>query len=696
MSSREVGEAVQSDADLERQILDGFQGAIEPIKVPLSYRLGILLVAVVMVILPLIYIAIIGFVGFAVYYHAVNHTDLLKAGSGRGKVFVVLVYLAPMVIGGILILFMLKPLLSRPAKRMKREPLSPEKEPLLFGFVDRLCEAVRAPKPRRIELDEEVNASASFRRGFLSMLGNDLVLTIGLPLVSGLNMRQFAGVLAHEFGHFSQGAGMRLTYVIRSISHWFTRVVYERDRWDEKLVDWSQQVDLRVGWILYLARVFVWITRKILWVLMMVGHAVSGFMLRQMEFDADRHEARLAGSEVFESTSRSIFLLSVAAQGAQSDLGDFYREGRLCDNLPKLILHNYREFTPDVLHKLDTISSETKTGWLDTHPCDTERIASAKGENAPGIFQIELPASVLFADFDSTCRRVTWDYYQGIFGSELSRDEVHPVDELLVRLAAQQEAYKALHRYFQGTFRPDRPLRLSSWNLAAPEKPNAVANQIKEARSQIVAAAPQYAKEYSQYTESHGDNRIALEANLTVFERMAGQRLTHSLQLLYLDKVTERIDGADKLQNEIATVLPVLHELNQKVASFEELQFGNLRLAEMFERLSQEQASESDIEAAQEQMRRNSALILDVRDSLTKYAYPYDHAKANISVGEFALAALPDRENPGQIYEAAGNLIETSVQLRARLTGHLCQIAEQVERVLGLKSLPNPSEEEDA
>ena len=27
------------------------------------------------------------------------------------------------------------------------------------------------------------------------MFGNDLVLTIGLPLVAGLNVRQFAGVL---------------------------------------------------------------------------------------------------------------------------------------------------------------------------------------------------------------------------------------------------------------------------------------------------------------------------------------------------------------------------------------------------------------------------------------------------------------------------------------------------------------------
>jgi len=48
---------------------------------------------------------------------------------------------------------------------------------------------------------------------------------------------------------------------------------------------------------------------------MMTGHTVSGYMLWQMEFDADRHEARLAGSDVFQSTARQLVALNVANQG---------------------------------------------------------------------------------------------------------------------------------------------------------------------------------------------------------------------------------------------------------------------------------------------------------------------------------------------------------------------------------------------
>ena len=132
-----------------------------------------------------------------------------------------------------------------------------------------------------------MNASAHLANWALSP-SKELVLTIGLPLVAGLTLRQFTGVLAHEFGHFSQGAGMRLTLLIRSINRWFTRVVYERDEWDETLAGWSGQGHIAAILVVAMARASIWTTRRILWVLMHAGHLVSGFLSRQMEFDADR------------------------------------------------------------------------------------------------------------------------------------------------------------------------------------------------------------------------------------------------------------------------------------------------------------------------------------------------------------------------------------------------------------------------
>ncbi|MEN1680158.1 MAG: hypothetical protein AAGJ46_11240 [Planctomycetota bacterium] len=244
-SSDETPETTKPAPLTAGQLVAAIGGPIDPVRPTLMYRLSILLSLGAMLLMPLVYLGVIAAACYAVYYHIAFHTFIFEGVRGRGAVYAFLIYLAPALIGPLMILFMIKPLFARPARHQKTRSLRRESEPVLFAFVDKICETVRAPKPKRIDIDCDVNASASFRKGMLSMLGNDLVLRLGMPLVAGLTVRQLGGVLAHEFGHFSQGAGMRLTYLVRSISHWFTRVVYERDEWDEWLNTNAREIDFR-------------------------------------------------------------------------------------------------------------------------------------------------------------------------------------------------------------------------------------------------------------------------------------------------------------------------------------------------------------------------------------------------------------------------------------------------------------------
>ncbi len=222
---------------------------------------------------------------------------------------------------------MVKPLFAPRVRRGEACTLNRSHEPLVFAFVERVCQAVGAPVPRRIDVDCEVNASASFRRGLLSLFGRDLVLTIGLPLVMGLSLRQLAGVLAHEFGHFTQGFAMRLTYIIRSVNGWFARVVYERDSWDEQLVAWSNRATCVCGFAIPCAAVRV-ADAAVLWALMMAGHVISCWMLRQMEFDADRHQARWAGSDAFAPAFERMEVLAMRCAGRTPTCAECGRNGR--------------------------------------------------------------------------------------------------------------------------------------------------------------------------------------------------------------------------------------------------------------------------------------------------------------------------------------------------------------------------------
>jgi len=404
-------------------------GQIKKVRKSPFYFIAILMVTLCMIVLPLIYVASIAAVGYGVYYHAANHFGMMEYGHGRGKIVVILLYFAPIVVGTILVLFMTKPLFARPSKRVNRRSLDRNFQPVLFQYVDRICEIVGSPKPRRIDVDYLVNASASFRNGMLSFFGSDLVLTIGVPLVAGMSLRQFTGVLAHEFGHFSQGTGMRLSYVSRSINFWFARVVYERDEWDDWLSSTAEETDLRIGWILYLSMMGVGISRGLLWVLMMTGHAISGYLLRQMEYDADRYETRVGGSKSFEQTTLRLQELSLSYNVSMNFIFQHLKAGVAPDDLSKVVLKLNGQIPPKELKKFQKKVGKKKTGFFDSHPADIDRIANSAKENAEGIMIAEGPASQLFYEFEAMSRSITYYLYTSM-GAPFSPSEMTPVDEI--------------------------------------------------------------------------------------------------------------------------------------------------------------------------------------------------------------------------------------------------------------------------
>lgn len=721
-----------SPVQIRQQVLAGFRGEIQRIAVSSSYRLGIALTALFMVLLPLIYVSLIGLAIFGVYWHLTHSYVMFEHVRGRAAIFAFLVYLAPLVIGAIMIFFMIKPLFAGRSDSGRTRSLTPRSDPLLFEFVERICATVRAPMPSRIDIDCQVNASAHFRRGWLSIASRDLVLTVGMPLAAGMTLQQFAGVLAHEFGHFSQGAGMRLTYVIRSVNFWFTRVVYERDSWDEWLETSTDDLDIRISWILYLARFFVWVTRGILWVLMLLGHLIAGFMLRQMEFDADRYEARVAGSETFEATCRRLMLLHVGWQGAQGDLSNFCQEGRLVDNLPRLILVNIDQFPPELRQKLDLVITESKTGLFDDHPADSERIASAKAEQTPGVFHSNLPATVLFQDFDACAKNVSWDLYCDVLGPDIKPSSLHPIDSLLVRQEREKVSHEAQNRFFLGAFNILRPLRLPSTWLAEPQDPAQVQGALTKAREYMQAGIEPYRQSLAVFDEAdtralearqaravfsaslwpkpgqfktsfnsrgeaeHQRDRAYVEqsrlsAQMEPFEDAAGQRLYAALTLLHNHYVAGEIENAAELQREAQRLMAVVSLIITNTATLLELRNMNASLGLLLENIDGNEKNQTLIGEILDLMKRIHPPLVGVRSQCDRMVYPFDHADGQITVGRYVLPYPPNSEDLGAIYNGAGQLLTSLANLYHRSVGRLCEIAEIVEAERGFEPLEAPA-----
>ncbi|NQT17769.1 MAG: M48 family metalloprotease [Planctomycetes bacterium] len=717
-------------AQREQEILGAFGGDIEPVRVSLTYRLGILLVAAAMVTLLGLYVGLIGLVGYFTFSLATSAT-----GMGRFWLLTAVVYLLPMAVGGILVLFMIKPLFFRPGGHYRIRSLTRKSDPLLFTFVDRVCAAVRAPKPRRIDIDCRVNASASFRRGFMSMLGSDFVLTIGLPVAVGLTLRQFAGVLAHEFGHFSQGAGMRLTYTIRTVNGWFTRVVHERDRFDEGLFTVIGDADWQIAAVLYVVCFFIWVTRQILWVLMIASHAICGFMLRQMEFHADRYEARMAGVDQFEAVLRRMALLNVAQQAAVAELQAFHKEGRLGDDLPRFIMANLDELPVDVISKVNQSFDEATTGFLDSHPANKDRIAAAGEENAPGIFHLDRPATVLFYNLEALSRNVTWDFYRAIFGPQFKPSEMHPADDLLARRTREQEAYKSLARYFQGEFNTIRPLPLPRDPPTAPANPQECVKRVEAERKRMIELRPAYDKSFAVYdqadthtleadqatailkadlrippklfslqltdsiTAAKVRNKAALRqgqatAQLAQFEEAAKLRLFAALELLHVPRVAARIDEAEAKRRQCAKFFPALRALNNVAPALLSLRNEHAALGILLSNLQGNEENKHFLKALWQTMESIHGRLESLHRQFREIPYPLDHAKGKISVSEYMLAEVPLIDDPGAIFDAARSTLDTLTPLYVRLVARLAGVAEEVEKALGLKPLPEPAPEQ--
>jgi len=530
-----------------------FSHAIVPTRISIPYRLGLVVVALAMLLLPAIYLAlIVGTLWFSYWYLTTVGPSLVGSGSlwVRG-----LALLGPPFAAGVLAFFLIKPVLARRATGRSPVPVEPHEEPELFAFIEQICRQVGAPVPQRVQVDCQVNASASFVPGPLSMVKGDLILTVGLPLVAGLSARELGGVLAHEFGHFAQGGALRLTWIVRSINAWFYRVVYERDQWDVRLEEWTKNVDARFAIVVVLARLCVWLSRHALAGLMFAGHAVSCFLMRQMEYDADSYEIKLAGSVSFTRTMMRLRELSAGVQYGYHEL----RQARtLPANLPQFFVERTR-LLPDTVQEEVQRTSDAPTRPLDTHPSDLDRIhAAERAADAGVIVGGDEPATGLFRNFDAIAAEVTWHHYEHDLGLTVDAKTLVGTADAINESNAREERSRAVKRYFDECVSIYRPLRIADVDSSPVDEVRA---KLAAAREAMGTSDPALRDSYRQW------ERLTVRADKAfVAEELcvAGASVV-DCEEYELEKGT--LDDAQATQrwaaNELTTLTPALERFEQ-------------------------------------------------------------------------------------------------------------------------------------
>ncbi|MFN0019417.1 MAG: hypothetical protein ACKVP0_14220 [Pirellulaceae bacterium] len=390
------------------KVLDPLTGTIEKPLAPFSFRMRMTLAAMAICFTPVLYVAFILFFGggaIAWYLYAPK-----LVGDGAPLLY------GPTAIGLLIAVSLLKPLIAPRPSKGKVKLISRDKAPLLFEFVDKIAAAIGAEAPKQIAVD-----------GNTALHGTASRLLIGLPLAASVTAQQLAGMIAHECGRHLKGSAAGTAGFVRGISHFFFRAVKERDAWDEAVYAATTSRRSWLGKLLWPVRALFMLVKVLLWPLMYLSRMFSGLLLQKTEYDADLCQIRLIGSKPFEATFRDLRVMDFAWQQVQADLVFQHKENQLPDNLPRQLENAIGQIPEEFRATLAVAADATETADFALIPAEKDRLAAAQAAAAPGIYACQIPAHILFDDFDSLAKDVTWDYYLVELGPPLERRFLQPV-----------------------------------------------------------------------------------------------------------------------------------------------------------------------------------------------------------------------------------------------------------------------------
>lgn len=251
------------------------------------------------------------------------------------------------------ILFLLNTRIKLP--QPQGQILLPADAPALFAVIAKIRSKVHGPRIHRVIVNDVFNA-AIFRAPRLGILGwHRNTLIIGLPLMQALSRKEFAAILAHEYGHLSRQHGRLDTW----IHH--TRML------------WSQvQASFPNGGGL----IENLLTRFLRWYIPLF-QAYSFVQARRDEYEADRIAAGIVGRQTMADA-----LIAQTIRGRFIEERFWQELWQRADHQPsppflphaamRTALH--LGLSPADAKRWLNDAMQAQTATQDTHPCLRERI----------------------------------------------------------------------------------------------------------------------------------------------------------------------------------------------------------------------------------------------------------------------------------------------------------------------------------
>jgi Zn-dependent protease with chaperone function len=330
---------------------------------------------------------------------------------------------------GLLVLFFLVKFIfsSNKIDRSHLREISKTDEPRLFKLIDDIVNEVDTDFPKKVYLSKDVNAAVFYDSSFWSMFFPiKKNLQIGMGLVNTVTESELKGILAHEFGHFSQKS-MKLGSYVYNVNQVIFNLLYENESYEKMIQRWVNVSGYFLVFVILAGK----ITEGIKWVLRKLYGVVNKNYMglsREMEFHADEIAASVTG---FGPIKSSLLRMTLADHAFDRVL-TFY-EGKIADNLKSEniyrehtfvmnflaeynnfpIVNGFPEVTAEELNRFNKSKLVIKDQWA-SHPSTDERIERLEKTNFALEHSTHFSASEVFRNIEETQRELTDQIFKEI------------------------------------------------------------------------------------------------------------------------------------------------------------------------------------------------------------------------------------------------------------------------------------------
>jgi len=674
-------------------------------------------VAGIEVLLGGVYVALVGGLLFGVIF-----PSLLTTWAGQllnSPLLGLPLQLITFLLGTLALLIVLKPLLALRASRHRGIVISAEQEPDFHACIEDVCERIDAPMPSEIRLYNEASVRTAYFRGPLGFFRNEPVLTIGVPLIAGLNASQLAGLVALSLNRYRRPNAPRATAILLATNGWLQRAVYEDDPIEAVVRRWHKDGRLGEGLFRLIERFFNAGRQLVRW-RMALSRRLGRRLIHRSVAEGDKMALAFSGSDGFIRLLDQTSLLDFTSNNVLPKLTEQWEsKGELPDNLVQMVVLRARQYPATMPQKLRQMQEQQKAAIGDVLPSDTQRLERVAHQPIMAAYYCLSPAVVLFRNYAKLTHTMTLRFYHHRLQLPISP---YNLRQIAPKGSMEQQLQQHLDRYFLQLYDDFLPLKLrqrmrglnsvaemhKQWQVAMArirseyERAKMTRKRFDEAEAELVVAV------------SHEEMQLAAIGQLWHEEKLKGHELdavhqsardaeneyeqaAHSLEqylkahamrlgaaLAILDQSEELPQALAALKAEARLLVSVLERIDNIHEQLRELWLNSILLETLlsYQPLKKRPKLNDRIE---QHAADSHHLVTAIGVALKSAVYPFANGEA-MPLMRYVLQETDTDETPRGNFERGNDTVKRLALVQRRAIVRLVDIAVQVEKALDLTS----------